>query len=95
MAVVKDFFEPEGEAKAPEDVVKTAVRATPSEATKPASGESPEDLWAHILEYGAADDLPEAAKKDIQAAVTKDEKDPILLRSLLNKVKASYDGRKK
>ena len=93
MAVVKDFFEPEGEAKAPEDVVKTAVGA--GTATKPSTGDSPEDLWAKILEYGAADDLPEAAKKDIQAAVDRDEKDPILLRALLNKVKAAYDGRKK
>ena len=93
MAVVKDFFEPEGEAKAPEDVVKAASGA--STATKPSAGESPEDLLAHILEYGAADDLPEAAKKDIQAAVDRDEKDPILLRALLNKVKAAYDGRKR
>ena len=93
MAVVKDFFEPEGEAKTPENVVKTAGGA--GTATKPSAGESPEDLWAHILEYGAADDLPEAAKKDIQTAVDRDEKDPILLRALLNKIKASYDGRKK
>ena len=93
MAVVKDFFEPEGEAKAPEDVVKAASGA--STATKPSAGESLEDLLAHILEYGAADDLPEAAKKDIQAAVDRDEKDPILLRALLNKVRAAYDGRKK
>jgi len=97
MAVVKDFFEPEGEAKAPEDIVKTAQSGgnpTPAQA-KPSAGDAPEDLWARILEYGAADDLPEAAKKEIQAAMTKDEKDPILLRALLNKVKAAYDGRKK
>ena len=78
----------------PEDIVKEAEAGKPS-ATKPSAGESPEDLWAHILEYGAADDLPEAAKKDIQAAIDRDEKDPILLRALLNKVKAAYDGRKK
>lgn len=101
MAVVKDFFEPEGEPKAPEDVVRTAQpvgNSSPAQAQpvgKVASGESPEDLWASILEYGAADDLPEAAKKDIQAAVDRNEKDPILLRALLNKVKASYDGRGK
>jgi hypothetical protein len=93
MAVVKDFFEPEGEAKAPEEVVRTAGGA--GTATKPSAGEPPEDLWAKILEYGAADDLPEAAKKEIQAAVDRDEKDPIILRALLNKVKAAYDGRKK
>jgi hypothetical protein len=96
MAVVKDFFEPEGEPKAPEDVVKTAGGAgTPTATTTTRPGEDSADLWASILEYGAADDLPGAAKKDIQAAVDRDEKDPILLRALLNKVKASYDGRKK
>jgi hypothetical protein len=94
MAVIRDFFEPEEAPKAPEDVVKTAGgEGAPTKPTPP--GEPAEDLWAKILEYGAADDLPAAAKKDIEAAIAKKENDPILLRALLNKVKAAYDGRKK
>ena len=83
------------EPREPEDVVKTAGGAGTLTTPNKPSGEPAEDLWAKILEYGAADDLPEAAKKDIEAAIAAKQNDPILLRALLNKVKAAYDGRKK
>lgn len=86
MAVLSDFFDIQGPAPAPETVVKPAANAKPS---SPAPSENIDALWGALLEYGNSGTLPKAAADEIQAAIARKEEDPILLRALLNKIKAT------
>jgi len=102
MGTIQDYFELDGPAKAPEDVVQQAKKGpgrppkaspepAPAEGTLGLTTDGAEQLWGTLLEYGNAPDLPKAAKADIEAAIARNEGDPIILRNLLNKVKAAYE----
>jgi hypothetical protein len=45
-----------------------------------------------LMEYAAADETPSAAKKDIEAALNRNEKDPKVLAALIEKVKSAVNG---
>lgn len=82
----------EAEPRAPEDIVKSAEKsAEPGKKGPPSDpAKTPEEVWGLLIEYGNASNLPETARKDIEAAIARKEADPIILRALLAKVEAAY-----
>jgi len=101
IGTIQDYFELDGPTKAPEEVVQQAKKGpgrppkaspdpAPAEGTLGLTTDGAEQLWGTLLEYGNSPDLPKAAKADIEAAINRKEEDPIILRNLLNKVKAAY-----
>lgn len=83
--------------------VKVQTSSPPEEVIKPAansgqasdfslSPEAPEDtkqLWNDLIEWGNVENIPAAAKKEVEAALIRNEQNPIELRKLLNKVKTA------
>jgi hypothetical protein len=56
------------------------------------SGDDPMELVAVLEEYSAVDGLPAAAKKDIDAALSRNERDYKTLAALIEKVKSALNG---
>jgi recombination protein RecT len=75
----------------PEEVIKPAENST-QPADFSLSPEAPEDtkqLWNDLIEWGNVENIPAAAKKEVEAALIRNEQNPIELRKLLNKVKTA------
>lgn len=81
-------------------VEEIAAAATPAHPEPEAKGDDfqlssdpdPMELVAVLEEYAAVDGLPAAAKKDIDAALAKNERDYKTLAALIEKVKSALNG---
>lgn len=85
MATVYDFFDIEGPAKAPEDVLKPAAGSAPADK---APAQSLQDITMALEAFLNAD-ISERMKADIMEALAKHPDDSVILGNVLNKVKAS------
>ncbi len=97
MGTISDFFEVDGPPKSPEDVVKPA-KGKPGPKPKVKSdgdlgldGETPEQIWTRLIEFSQMPNLPEQVRMDIEAAMEKQESDPVKLQQLLNRVESAYE----
>jgi hypothetical protein len=91
-ATAGDFFEL---PKKPEDVIPQATLPPPASEppVQEQGGKNADEIILALEEYLAAgDDLPEACKTEITAALDADERDANKLSALLEKAKAAYDG---
>ena len=105
MGSVEEFFE--GEQKPAEDIVKPAAKGKSATTTAaPAhtetetegddfqlnGGPDMKELVATLEEYRSLDGIPAAAKKDIDAALSRNETDIKVLSALIEKVKAALNA---
>lgn len=102
MGTVEEFFE--GDQKPAEDIVKPAAKkkteAAPAHPEPEVQGDDfqltsepdMKELVATLEEYRSIDGIPAAAKKDIDAALARNETDIKVLSALIEKVKASLNA---
>jgi len=77
----------------PEEVIKTAANAAPSVPDQQPAGDA-EKIIAQLMDFFNSGELPAQATKEIDEAITRNERDPIILGRLLAKAKAAYKGAK-
>lgn len=82
----------EGYCRKVEEIMAAATEPESQGDDFQLSGDDPMELVAVLEEYAAVDGLPAAAKKDIDAALSRNERDYKTLAALIEKVKSALNG---
>lgn len=85
MATVYDFFDIDGPAKAPEEVIKPVANAAPVAQATPKLA----DIKSSLLDFMEDEKTPAKMRGDIESALKSTPSDAVILGNLLNKVIAA------